>query len=177
MSEMAIFTIGHGTIELNKFLQNLRQNKITLLIDVRSIPYSSYASQFNRETLEKFFRGIDDIRYVFLGDQLGGKPKDPALLTDGLPDYQKMRNAPQLKDALSRIVKYVDDKQGNVVLMCSEEDPERCHRYLLLSECLFEAGHEVCHVRHSGDIVPHSRLRQNKPLEQLRLPLEEGVSQ
>lgn len=173
---MAIFTIGHGNIGTDSFLQILRQNKITLLIDVRSTPHSSYASQFNREILEKAINASGDVKYLFWGDQLGGRPENPKLLTDGLPDYKKMREAPTLKSMLDRIVKYVDDKQVNVALMCSEEDPERCHRYLLLSECLFDMGKEVYHLRHSNEIISHSELRKNKPPEQLRLPLGERES-
>jgi hypothetical protein len=45
-----IWTIGHSNHPLEAFLDLLAQQRMDMLIDVRSSPYSRYASQFNRET-------------------------------------------------------------------------------------------------------------------------------
>jgi uncharacterized protein (DUF488 family) len=46
-----IYTIGHSNQTLANMLDVLNKYNIEVLVDVRSIPYSKYASQFNREKL------------------------------------------------------------------------------------------------------------------------------
>ena len=50
-----IWTIGHSNHPLEAFLDLLATHRIDLLIDVRFSPYSRYASQFNRETIDPCF--------------------------------------------------------------------------------------------------------------------------
>ena len=67
-------------IELASAIINLLKNfHMEVLVDVRSSPYSLYCPQFNRETFEKNLKtaGLD---YLFFGDRLGGRPKDPDVL-------------------------------------------------------------------------------------------------
>lgn len=174
---MPIFTIGHGNIKLNKFLDILTQHGINVLVDVRSVPYSQYARQFNREIMKDEISSSENINYLFLGKQLGGRPTNPDLLTDGVPDFSKMRKDPVFRSTLEQVIAYATDEGGKVALMCSEEDPEKCHRYLLISECIFEQGFEVYHLRHSGKVILHSELRKNITPEQLCLPLGEVSGQ
>jgi uncharacterized protein (DUF488 family) len=47
---MKLFTIGHSNHTLDKFTRLLEDNGVTLLVDVRSTPYSRYHSQFNKES-------------------------------------------------------------------------------------------------------------------------------
>ena len=89
--KIPIKTIGYGKRSLDEFLEVLKQHGIEYLIDVRSLPYSRYKSQFSKPALSKFL-DEHNIRYVFMGDKLGGRPKDPSLWnTEGHVDYSKMR--------------------------------------------------------------------------------------
>ena len=45
-----------------------------------------------------------------------------------------------------------------VAIMCSEEDPVRCHRRLLVTPALVEAGVEVRHIRGDGTVVAEAEL-------------------
>ena len=47
-----VYLIGHGNLDDSAFLKELTRNKIKTLIDVRSVPFSEYASQFNKESLK-----------------------------------------------------------------------------------------------------------------------------
>jgi uncharacterized protein (DUF488 family) len=38
------------------------------------------------------------------------------------------------------------------VLLCSEEDPRRCHRHHLVARSLIDVGVRVLHIRHSGEL-------------------------
>jgi uncharacterized protein (DUF488 family) len=51
-----LFTIGHSTHSLEKFLELLRQHRIEAVADVRSSPYSQYNPHFNREPLQLALR-------------------------------------------------------------------------------------------------------------------------
>ena len=75
LDRVPIFTIGYGAREIDAFIAALQQQHIEFLIDVRSRPYSRYKPDFSRDALEGHLRRAG-IRYVFLGDSLGGRPAD-----------------------------------------------------------------------------------------------------
>jgi len=79
------------TFPIDQFLELLNLHQITLVVDVRSAPYSQFAPQFNRETLETSLRSAG-LQYKYAGDYLGGRPKDPdcysnGILPEGKADY------------------------------------------------------------------------------------------
>jgi hypothetical protein len=79
MTEAApIFTIGHSNHALADFLALLEKHGVTAVADVRSQPVSRRNPHFNREELEPALRQLGTV-YVFLGDQLGGRPGQPSL--------------------------------------------------------------------------------------------------
>ena len=82
-----IYTIGHSNITQESFIEILKLFKIQLLVDVRSSPYSKYVSHFNSENISKALKE-NNIRYIFLGSYIGGKPKDEKYYRDGKVDYE-----------------------------------------------------------------------------------------
>jgi hypothetical protein len=110
-----LFTVGHSNYTTAFLIKKLLiPNGITTLIDVRSVPYSRYNSQFNRSEFaaELYKAGI---RYLYGGQYLGGKGK-------GCPSVE----TPVFKDAVARVLAIVEKE--NVALMCSERNPQQCHR-------------------------------------------------
>ena len=71
-----IFSIGHGNREFEDFIKLLQTYNIEYLIDVRSSPYSKFSPTFNREAFSNLLKR-KGFTYVYLGDVLGGLPKDP----------------------------------------------------------------------------------------------------
>jgi hypothetical protein len=96
--------------------------------------------------------------YRYVGDDLGGRPSDPALLTDGVPDYAKLAVDPRLLEALSNVVAAAATRR--VVLLCSEGGPAECHRGRLLGRVLFNRfSVDVGHITADGlrsqlDLLP-----------------------
>ncbi len=84
-----LFTIGYSGRTIDDLVGLLKQHRITALCDVRSMPYSSRNPQFNREPLKKVLKS-HNIEYVFLGEELGARPKDPSCYVDGKAIYQKI---------------------------------------------------------------------------------------
>ena len=66
---------------LETFAQLLAKHGIEFVADVRSYPYSRFAPHFNKEELQTALpeRGVG---YVFLGQELGGRPSSDAHYDD-----------------------------------------------------------------------------------------------
>jgi uncharacterized protein (DUF488 family) len=152
-SASAILTIGHSRHSLERFIALLEALQVTAIADVRSAPVSRFSPQFNKAALAASLaaRGID---YVFLGEELGGRPERTELYTQGVADYEKMAATPEFRAGLERLVELA--KQHRVAAMCAEADPLDCHRCLLVGRALAEAGREVGHVLPTGEIIAHS---------------------
>lgn len=71
-----LYTIGHSNRTPDDLIAHLRQHQITLLVDVRSAPYSRYVPHFNKKSLHALLHE-HDIKYSFAGEKLGGRPQNP----------------------------------------------------------------------------------------------------
>ncbi len=71
----SLFTIGYSSLDIESFISQLIKHKITALADVRSFPYSKYKPEFNENNLKNSLSNFN-IKYVFLGKELGARPKD-----------------------------------------------------------------------------------------------------
>jgi len=161
-----LFTIGYSGRSIDNFIALLKRHKITALCDVRSVPYSARNPQFNRELLRKALQSRD-IAYIFLGEELGARPKDPSSYVDGKAVYQKIAESALFKNGLERI-RVGMEKDYVLVLMCAEKDPIVCHRSILICRNLRD---RLIDIRH---IIDHDTIETQADLErrlvaQLRL--------
>jgi len=144
-----IFTAGHSNVPAGEFVDMLLRHSIDMVVDVRSSPYSKYAPHFSRDPLRDYLAGAG-IGYEFMGDCLGGKPtKDDYLDQKGNPDYGKMAADRWFREGIDRLITLAGEH--NICLMCSEEDPARCHRSGLLGPRIEAAGARVTHLRRNAD--------------------------
>ena len=67
-----LFTVGHSTHSLERFILLLKSHQIDAIADVRSQPYSQFNPQFNREYLQRELGSVA-ITYMFLGVELGAR--------------------------------------------------------------------------------------------------------
>ena len=144
-----IYTIGHSNITQESFIELLKLFKLQLVVDVRSTPYSKYVPHFNRVNINKALKE-NNIRYLFLGSYIGGKPKDERYYKDGKVDYDLIARTEHYKEGINKIIALSRDE--NIVLMCGEEDPKSCHRHNLITQSLVKKGFEVIHIRKNGKI-------------------------
>lgn len=145
-----IYTIGHSNIDLEKFFAML--NGIEILVDARSEPYSKYVPQFNSDILKKQLEKAG-IEYIFLkndyvGNIIGGRPKDRDCYENGEVVYEKIRKKNWYKEGILTIIELAHKKR--IVIMCSEEDPYKCHRHKLIAQSLLRGGIIVYHIRSDG---------------------------
>jgi uncharacterized protein (DUF488 family) len=143
-------TIGYGDRPWEEFIDRLRRHDVGFLIDVRSQP-KSRLPEFNAEALHVLLSKAG-IRYVFMGDALGGKPDEPSCYVDGKVDYSRCEQRPAFRAGLERLRAALVGGH-RVALMCSELDPERCHRSKLIGQALAKEGIELTHIDRDGECV------------------------
>src|SRR5687767_8990809 len=90
MEKVPIYTVGYGAREIEELIGLLRRYGIDYLIDVRSQPYSKYKPDYTKGALQERL-GREGMRYVFMGDALGGRPSAPECYVNGKVDYAKLR--------------------------------------------------------------------------------------
>lgn len=151
MERKPLYTIGHGNRKQEDFLALLKDFGIEYLIDVRSQPYSKFNPQFNQNDL-KFFLERNGIKYVFMGDTIGGRPKDTSCYdNDGKVDYDKVKIKEFFLNGIDRLKKAYK-KDIKVVLMCSESKPCECHRSKLIGKALITDNIVLNHIDEKGKI-------------------------
>ena len=162
-----IYTIGHSNVPLENVICLLEKNDIQILVDVRSAPYSKYVSQANKENLENAVNA-KGIKYLFMGDQLGGKPKDIKIQDEyGDIDYSDLKEQNSFKEGVEQLLNKA--REFTLCLICSEEDPAKCHRGKLLSKELHKCGVEIRHIRHNGQIDSQEAIEERIPAIQKHL--------
>lgn len=164
----SLFTIGHSNQTIEEFLNLLLAYHIDVVADVRSVPYSQYTPQFNREVLVKALK-TDGIQYVFLGKELGARTEDLGCYDHGKVVFDRLRKTDLFKSGIDRLTKGLE-KGYKIAIMCSEKDPLGCHRFVLVSRSLQKMGHQVFHIHSDGS--PESQEQACRRLMEL-LKLEE----
>jgi uncharacterized protein (DUF488 family) len=152
MPAFDLFAIGHSNIPAERFIALLRGAGVDAIADVRSIPASRFCPWFSAKNLAPLLAGAT-MDYVFFGDALGGRPRDPSLYCDGVADYEAMSQRPGFRADLDRLLTMAGRRR--LCLMCSERDPLDCHRCLLVARALAARGVSVGHILHNGEIESH----------------------
>ena len=167
MSNIPIYTIGYGNRSMQEFIKLLKQHNIAYLIDVRSSPYSRFNPDFSKEALARLVKQ-SGVRYVFMGDTLGGRPDDITCYVDGQVDYVQVREKSFYRQGIERI-RTAWEKQLYVALMCSEAKPYECHRGKLIGNTLVEQKIAVVHIDEKGNPMEQEEI--NSELTGRQLPL------
>jgi len=151
-----LHTLGQGARSLDELISALQAHRIEYLLDVRSSPYSKFRPEFSREALEAALKARG-ISYVFMGDTLGGQPRDPDCYTDGKVDYAKVRQQSFFRSGLDHLRK-THDQRMRAALMCSEGRPEQCHRSKMIGEALAAAGIPIRHIDEDGQLLTQTQV-------------------
>lgn len=144
-----IFTIGHSNHLFSPFLKIIQNQDINMVVDVRTSPYSKYSPHFNKNPLKKALEE-SGIKYVYLGNKIGGKPKNKKFYHDDKLIYHLLEKDKKYQEGLNELIKLAGENR--IVLMCSEEDPNHCHRHHLISQSLIKNGFSITHIRANGEL-------------------------
>jgi uncharacterized protein (DUF488 family) len=110
MITSTIYSIGHGKKNMEDFIAELKSFNISYLLDIRSNPYSKWNPAFNKSALESSLKE-HNIKYVFLGDKLGGLPSDPSCYDeDGKVVYDRIKEKDFFREGIKRIIRASEKK-------------------------------------------------------------------
>ena len=147
---MKLYTVGHSNQTLEEFLSLLQCHKVNCVVDVRSVPASKYAPQFNEESLKSFLK-LHDIQYLAFGDEFGARRTD-CINNEGQVDFEVAVTTPLFQQGAKRLMKGLE-KGFCIALMCSEADPLECHRFSLVSRYFHNQGIEVLHILKDAELA------------------------
>ncbi len=159
-----VLTIGHSTRSLEDLVRLLKDNGVTMVADVRTVPRSRHNPQFNQETLPHDLAAAG-IKYRHMPG-LGGLRRPVAGSPNkgwhnagfrGFADYMQTEEFARILEDLMQVA-----KKDTVALMCAEAVPWRCHRSLV-ADALVVRGMAVEHIlsaktRRSHTLTPWAQL-------------------
>lgn len=151
-----LFTIGHSNHELEDFISILRKHQINCIVDVRSVPASSHAPQFNKEAFSVYLKK-HGIYYLHFGREFGARRYD-CLDDNGQVDFERAVQTEAFEEGCVRLYNGLN-KGMTISLMCSEADPLTCHRFAMISRYLNEHDVDVSHILKDASIIAHKALQ------------------
>ena len=166
-SPPGILTVGHSNHPWDVFVGLLQCHAVTMLVDVRSVPYSRFNPQFNRNRLERELAPCG-VQYVFLGRELGARSDDPACYDEtGRVQYARLARKPAFRRGVDRVIQ--EAERNRIALMCAEKEPLSCHRTILVAQALERRKVEIQHILADGTLEPHDHAMQ-RLIDGLKLP-------
>lgn len=163
-----LFTIGHSNHTIEVFIGLLKKYEITAVADVRSQPHSRYFPQFNTSELKTALDKVN-IRYVFLGRELGGRSKTTGCYDlTGKTLAENIGTTSEFSEGIKRLLE--NSQTDKIALMCAERDPITCHRSILVCHHLRKQSIKIAHILPDGSLESHADFQE-------RLLLAYGLQQ
>lgn len=153
-----VFTIGYSGIKINDFITMLIRKNISLVIDVRSLPYSRYYSDYNKENLYNILKK-NGIYYRNYAIEFGARQENLQYYPRGYLDFEMFAKSDNFLTGVDKLKKSME-QDYTFVLMCSEKDPLMCHRAILVSRAFHVAGYNVQHLLYNNKIVTQIDLEE-----------------
>lgn len=144
---LVVYTIGHSTRDIDRFIALLEREHIQHVADVRSFPGSRRNPQFGRDALAASLaaRGIGYSHHPELGGRRHTRPDSPngAWRNESFRGYADYMLTPAFAAAVDVLIERA--AQERTAIMCAEAVPWRCHRSLI-SDALVARGVDVRHI-------------------------------
>jgi len=135
-----IFTIGHGALKLEEFLQRLQMHHICALADVRRFPASKRQPHFSRAALSGALNKCE-IAYHWLGEKLGGYRAG---------GYETYAATDAFRNGCEELLRLAQMQPA--AFLCAELDYRVCHRRFIAAY-LQQQGVEVWHIDKRGGLL------------------------
>lgn len=159
MDKPVVYTVGHSTHQLDFFLGLIKTVEINCIVDIRSVPASTYNPQYNQDSFKLFLKN-NYITYLHFAEEFGARQTDYELLdNEGKLDFEKVRKTRIFNYGLERIWKGVNNG-FRIALMCSESEPLDCHRFSMVSVGLEQDGFDVLHILKDKSIKTNLELEK-----------------
>ncbi|MDR3209207.1 MAG: DUF488 domain-containing protein [Oscillospiraceae bacterium] len=151
-----LYTIGYTAFRAADFADVLAGLGVQALVDVRSVPYSARAPEYNSEQTERLLkpRGI---LYENYAREFGARQTERQYFSEGYLDFEKFAQAPRFLQGIDKLRRRAEEN-CTIALMCAEKDPATCHRAILVSRALCGKGFEVLHILADGRVESQGDL-------------------
>jgi len=151
-----IFTVGHSNHSIEKFIDLIKSYGIETIVELRSVPKSKYSPHFNKPNLT-YELSRNGIKYLDMGKYLGGRPDDKSVLNiDNKIEEDLIEKKEWYLNSIQRLLNL--SNESKIAIMCSEENPNNCHRGYIITHTLLKKGEEVSHIRGNGKIQNAQRV-------------------
>ena len=163
---MKIYTIGHSTHAITRFIAMLKSFDIQLLADIRSMPGSKKYPQFNQDALSWSLKE-NGIEYVHMPG-LGGRRRalkhsvNTVWQNKAFRGYADYMGTDEFKTAIQELERLATIRC--TAYMCAEAVWWRCHRSLV-SDYLKAHGWEVLHIMDIGKVTEHPYSSPARPVQ------------
>jgi len=137
---VTLWTLGHSTHPIERFLGLLEAHGIRRLADVRRYPTSRWP-QFKQDAL-KASLSTAGIEYVHI-PELGGFRKG---------GYEAHAKTAEFEEGMRKLLAFATARPTTI--LCAEAVFFRCHRRYI-ADALVRAGHEVRHIFPDGRTQLH----------------------
>lgn len=145
-----IYTIGHSSHPIERFIGLLSMHGVQAVADVRSNPNSKRFPQYNRNELKAALQS-QGMHYVFLGRELGARRREKEAYEGRIASYELIAKLLTFQEGIERIRS--GSEKMTLALMCAERDPLQCHRTILVCRNLpSELRNQVFHVLDTGKL-------------------------
>lgn len=162
MRIMVLFTIGHSTHPLDRFLDLVAQHGIEMVADIRRFPGSRQHPQFNQETLAATLQATG-VEYRWF-EALGGRrcktttaSSNLGLRNESFRNYADYMLTAEFRSEVGELLKI--GRRKRTAFMCSEGLFWRCHRRLV-SDFLLMKGITVQHIMPTGELQRHQLTKE-----------------
>ena len=156
-SRPLIYTIGHSTHPIERFLELLGEHRMVMLTDVRSLPSSRRWPHFNQTPLAEVL-GRAGVEYRWL-KRLGGRrhdkrPDSPhrAWTVAAFRAYADYTESVEFEAGIQELIEVAATMR--TAIMCSEGLWWRCHRRIISDQMVLR-GWDVEHIMPAGLLTPH----------------------
>lgn len=152
----AIFTVGHSTLPIERFIELLKAYGIGQLVDIRTMPGSRRNPQFGSEALAGSLEAAH-IEYAHM-EALGGLRRarkdspNAGWRNKGFRGYADYMQTAEFAHAVEALIRR--SRLKRTAIMCAEAVPWRCHRSLV-ADALDVRGVPVIEILSETSYRPH----------------------
>ena len=153
-----MFSIGYATKPIEHYIRQLREHRVDVVADIRSVPFSKAFFDYHQDALRGHLAEAG-IRYVHLGPELGPRSKDAAHYDDGgQVQFDRLMQSELFQSGIDRLFDGVE-KGFTIAMTCACKDPAICHRSLLVGWALrHQRECDLRHILHNGGLERQSEL-------------------
>ena len=165
-----IYMVGHSNHPLELFQTMLQREKISIVYDIRMIPFSRYVPQYNQTTFPKTLEEWNiEYRYVKdIGPRVEG---DTPLYDKNGFNYNLALTRERIISGLKKLLSELKESD-KVAIMATKKEPLECHRFLILSRVLQDMGHTIKHILPEETI--DTEVLEDKMIKSLHRRIKRG---